>query len=92
LPNDFAERLTETAIWSPRRFLPATDPAVDVLDQAEALGDGKERGRRDQVAVVSDHAKKKLVPGRLGHRCADRLDRLGVEHEAVVLEGVADPV
>ena len=66
------------------------DPAVDLLDEVEALGDLQERAGRDQVAVVVEHAHQQLVLGDLAGAQVE--DRLRVQHEAVVLERVADPL
>ena len=66
------------------------DPAVDRRHQVEALGDGEEGGGRDQLAVGAAHAQQQLVLGRLAGREVD--DRLGVQHEAVLGQRVADHV
>src|SRR3712207_8435053 len=41
----------------------ADDPDVDVGDEAEALGHVEEDARRDELAVVGDHAQEDLVAG-----------------------------
>ena len=64
-------------------------PSIDVPDQAVLLGDRQERFRGDHLAVGRDQPDEQLmVNGRAG---GDLDDRLGVEHEPVIVERVADP-
>jgi hypothetical protein len=48
------------------------DPLVDRPDQVVALGDGKERVRRDQLAERVAHAQKQLVLADLPRRQVKR--------------------
>ena len=64
-------------------------PAVDLADQVEALGDREERVRADHGLVAIDHPQQQLVSR--GPTAGQRDDRLGVEHEAVLVERLLDP-
>ena len=68
---------------------PGDDPAVELLDHPGALGRLDEGGGRQQLAVVAGHPQQQLVA--LDAAGGEAADRLGVEAEAVVGEGVADP-
>ena len=65
------------------------DPAVELLDHPGALRRLDEGGGRQQLAVVAGHPQQQLVA--LDAAGGEAADRLGVEAEAVVGEGVADP-
>jgi len=63
----------------------AQDPAVDLRDEAVALGDRQERIGGDQAAILGDHADQQLV---LYHRLVLELDdRLCEQHEPLVGQG-----
>ena len=64
-------------------------PPIDVADQAVLFGDRQERPGGDHLAAGRDQPHEQLVvSGRAG---GDLDDRLGVEHEPILVERVADP-
>src|SRR5436190_381483 len=63
-------------------------PAVDALDQVEALGDGEERCGRDELPACAVHPQQELVERDLAG--LQRLEGLGHEREGVLLQGSAD--
>jgi hypothetical protein len=67
------------------------DPAVDLLDDVEALGDREERRRRHQLVVLGSQPQQQLERGRRVAR-AQRDDRLGMKFEVAFREAVADPL
>jgi hypothetical protein len=69
---------------------PLEHPAIDLLDEAEALGVVEEGAGGDEVAVVVGQAQQQLEPG--GRVGADRRDRLGVQHERVIADGLGTAV
>ena len=96
-PVEPPDRLTSTVIGvaggaglGQHRDRPAHDPAVDLADQVVALGHGEERPGRDQLAGRVDHPQQQLVLAGPARGEVD--DRLRVEHEAVLVERVADLV
>ena len=69
---------------------PRDDPAVDRLDEVEALGYVEEARGRDQVAVLALHAQQQLAAR--GRVAGERHHGLRVELEGVVGQGVADAI
>ena len=67
----------------------ARDPAVDLLDQAEALGDVEERARRERLAaLLGPEPQQQLVLADLVLPQVE--DRLAVEEQAILFERRAD--
>ena len=62
------------------------DPLVDLVDQPEPLGVREEAPRGDQVSVGVREAEEELEAGDPGR--GDRHDRLGVEDEPILVEGL----
>ena len=63
------------------------DPPVDLGDEPVPLGPREEHARENDLAVASDHPKEELfAPLFVG----ERHDRLGVQNEAILVEGITD--
>ena len=60
------------------------------MDQAEALGRGQEGTGRDQLAALALHPQQQLAVFDLAGRELE--NRLEVQYEAVVIEGVLNPL
>ena len=68
---------------------PPDDPAVEVADEAEALGGRDELAGGDRAAADRvEHPDQQLLGARESRRHVD--DRLRVEDEAALLDGLAD--
>ena len=77
--------------WAAKaRSAAVTVSAIDLLDQAEPLG-GREKGaREDQLAAVVTHPQENLELA--GAVVGEVDDRLGDEHEPLLLDRDADPL
>ena len=94
--SEAPERLTWRETGRPFALAPpehlerlGDDPAVELLDHPGALRRADEGRGRQQLAVVAGHPQQQLVA--LDAARGEAADRLGVEAEAIVGEGVADP-
>ena len=94
---DFADRFTHRASSRPAAWCSARMPAARRTTQqsiswieVEALGDVEEVARRDHLAALAQHPKQQLE-ARNGI-AGERPDLLGVKHEAVVRERLANPI
>jgi hypothetical protein len=66
----------------------AYDPAVDLGDETEALGDGEEARGHHEFVVGADHADEQLELGGVARGGLHY--GLGMEGEEVFLQGGAD--